>query len=169
VVTGAADVTSPDDGDDTAYRQALERAGRLLSVRPRTASELNERVSRAGIEPAARARAIARLQELGLVNDQSFALQWIDERSHKRGRRALLNELLSKGVERNVAEAALEDAGIDEDHRAIELAAGALPKLAPLPLKKQVARLNQMLVRRGFSVESAEAAVKAVLPPEIWD
>ena len=147
----------------------MGRAGRLLAQRPRSEREVRDRLERAGLEHDAIDGAVARLKELDLLDDSTFARQWVAERSKKRGRAALVMELTSKGIERDVVEAALGEVAADEEARAAEVAATALRKVAGLPPAAQAARLQQMLLRRGFSLDVAVDAVKAVLPPEGWD
>ncbi len=51
----------------------LDRALRLLAVRARTAVELDRALLRAGVDAAARASALARLRELGYMDDAKVA------------------------------------------------------------------------------------------------
>ena len=152
---------------DEARREAMARAGRLLASRPRSEAEISKRLTDAGFEPAVVAAAVERLRALGLVDDAEFALQWIRERSagKKRSARALLHELHGKGIDREVAEAALAEAGLDEVAQATDLAARYARRVASKPLREQATRIQQMLSRRGYSYETSEAAVRAVLPP----
>lgn len=156
---------------DDARREAMARAGRLLAVRPRSEAELSEALAGAGFEPAVVESALSRLRTLGLVDDAEFALQWVQERAARKklSSRALVHELHRKGIAREVAEAALERAGLDEVAQATELAARYVRRVASKPLAEQATRIQQMLSRRGYSFETCEAAVKAVLPPDGWD
>jgi regulatory protein len=156
------------DGD---YRAAMERAGRLLAIRPRSERELWERLLDAGLEPEAVERAITRLTELGLIDDLAFARGWVAERTARRpvGRASLVWGLVDKGVEREVAESALDELAADEQARATEAAAVLIRRVARKPLAQQGPALWTMLLRRGFSEDVAEAAVKEVLPPDGWD
>jgi SOS response regulatory protein OraA/RecX len=52
---------------------------------------------------------------------------------------------------------------------AIERAGIWMARVADRPLHEQAARVQEMLLRRGFSHDAAGEAVKAVLPPEGWD
>ncbi len=154
-----------------ARREAMERAGRLLAKRPRTEKEISEGLTGAGFEPAVVSAVLERLRSLGLVDDHAFAVQWASERADRKrlSRRALLHELRGKGVPGDIAESALAEAGVDEDVQAIELAARYARRVASKPLVEQFTRIQQMLARRGYSFEVAEAAARAVLPPEGWD
>lgn len=153
------------------FRRAMDKAGRLLAARPRTEAELRRRLGAAGHPEPDVDRAIERLKELGVVDDDAFARQWIAERSTRgdRGEAMLVHELTSKGVDRSVAEELVDAAGLDEETRARALAARSVRKVARLPLPTQASRLQGLLLRRGFSQEVTEAAVRAVLPPDGWD
>ena len=111
----------------------MGRAGKLLAQRPRSEREVRDRLERAGLEHDAIDGAVARLKELDLLDDSAFARQWVAERSKKRGRAALVMELTSKGIERDVVEAALGEVAADEEARAAEVAATALRKVAACP------------------------------------
>jgi regulatory protein len=156
---------------DGARREAMGRAGRLLATRPRTERELTDRLSDAGFEPSVVEATLARLKTLGLVDDQAFAVQWVEERSARKklSRRALLHELRGKGVPADLAEAALGEAAVDEEAQAADLAARYVRRVATKPLAEQFTRIQQMLARRGYAYDVAEAAARAVLPPEGWD
>jgi regulatory protein len=156
---------------DGARREAMARAGRLLASRPRSEKELGDRLTRAGFDPEVVAAALDRLRALGLVDDEGFALQWIEDRSSRKklSARALAHELRAKGVPADVADAALAHADLDEETQATELAASYVPRVASKPLAEQFTRIHQMLTRRGYPSETAEAAARAVLPPEGWD
>jgi regulatory protein len=149
----------------------MERAGRLLAVRARSERELDRRLRGAGFAEETVAAALGRLRALGLVDDADFARRWVEERAASKGlgRDALISELRAKGVEVAVAERAIAAAGGDEVARAIEVAATLVGRVARKPLERQASSLWQMLRRKGYSAETAEAAVKAVLPPEGWD
>jgi regulatory protein len=159
--------------DLTAHcrREAMERAGRLLTLRPRTRIEMVERLADAGFDAEVVAATVDRLEELRLVDDAAFARQWIEERARTRGRppAVLLRELAAKGVDPTVAREALEEMGPDEAAQAAGVAARLVPRYTDLPLHRQAARLLAALGRRGFSEEAAEAGVRAVLPPAGWD
>ncbi|HEX2049744.1 MAG TPA: regulatory protein RecX [Actinomycetota bacterium] len=154
-----------------APRGAMEHAGRLLGRRPRTAAELVRSLRSAGFGPDEVEAAIARLRELGLVDDREFARQWLAQRCARRptGRAALVAALEAKGVAAAVAREAVEEAGYDEEAQAVEVAARLLPTVGRGSVARQAAALHGRLVRRGFSAEAVEAAVRAVLPPDGWD
>lgn len=157
--------------DSAEVDRAMHRAGRLLGVRARTEHEMRNRLAGAGFEPAVVGRVIQRLRELRLIDDESFAGQWIEERSRSKGLApaALVTELEAKGIKRAAAEAAVGEAGLDEQAGATDLARRLASKLCEGSLEAQVRRLEARLLRRGYSPEVVETAVRAALPPEGWD
>ena len=155
--------------EDEAYRKAMKRAGRLLATRARSEHEVRNRLGRAGFEGSVVDRVVARLRDLRLVDDLAFARVWVAERSVSRGPALLAGELRTKGVAEDTIQEALEAARRDEVTAATERAAMWLGRVADRPLYEQAARIREMLLRRGFSHEAADEAVKAVLPPEGWD
>jgi regulatory protein len=165
---GAAPEEGPSDPD---LRKAMERAGRWLALRPRTLREMRDRLLQGGFEEDTVERALEKLTELRLIDDESFARQWVEERARRKGLgpRALAAELEAKGVDADVVEAAVAGAAGSEERRAIEWAQRQLRRVADLPLSKQAQRIRQGLLRRGFEPELAEAATRAVMPPEGWD
>lgn len=152
-------------------RAAMGVAGKLLTRRARTEAELRRRLHEGGFDDGTVDEVALRLTELGLLDDRSFAGQWIEERARRKGLSAavLLKELIDRGVEREVAQEAVAASGVDDEARARALAAAMVGKVSRLPLEKQAARLQQLLLRRGYDASVAVEAVRAVLPPEGWD
>ena len=169
-MTGAVHLRLIDSATELRH-EAMERAGRMLALRPRTEREMRDRLTEAAFPEDVVEDTITRLYQLQLLNDEEFALEWISERGGRRGLgpKALMAELHRKGVDRTAAEAALARAGFDEEAAAIAQAERVLYKVIRFPLKDQAAKLQQMLLRKGYSWDAAGAAVKAVLPPEGWD
>jgi regulatory protein len=89
----------------------LDKALRLLALRSRTAQELDRALAKAGVAPDERQSALARLLELGYVNDREVA-------------RARARTRLERGDAPRLAAKKLAAAGIDEsDARAAAMAA----------------------------------------------
>lgn len=164
---GAAAAAAAEEDAEEAYNKAIQRAGRFLSARPHSEHELRTKL--APLDSSVEEVVFTRLHEWRLLDDEAFARQWVNERSSKKGERALRAELRAKGVEDDVIQRVLAEGEDSELERATSLAAGYVRRVASKPLAKQAGALCQMLVRRGFSYETAQEATKAVLPPEGWD
>jgi regulatory protein len=163
VATGQPDVSGGGD--------ALDAAGRFLARRARSESEVRDALARSNFDGPAIEGAIGKLKDLGLIDDRAFSRQWIEERGQGKGLgpRRLLGELRLKGVDPETAERALEEAGVDDQTQANEIAARLLRKVAGRSLAQQAMRLQQMLLGRGFELDVTVSAVRTVLPPEGWD
>lgn len=85
------------------------------------------KLRRKGFDPVATDVALDFLEAQGILSDSRYAAAWLRNRSihHSEGRLKLLGELVSRGIDRKVAEQAVEEhfTEIDEDtmlQRAVE-------------------------------------------------
>ncbi len=157
----------PQSTSETREEQAHALCLRLLTVRPRTRSELAGQMVKRGYPPdEVAANELDRLAAVGLIDDADFAEQWVRSRrarAGKKGKRALAAELRTKGVDDEVIAAALDDidAGA-ERQRAEELVQQKLrrEKLDDGDDTKVMRRLVGMLARRGYNQSMAVAVVR---------
>jgi regulatory protein len=82
----------------------LNAAARFLEVRSRSIDEVRRHLAAAGYPAALVDAAIARLMELGMLDDRAFARAWADsrDRARPRGAAVLRRELGLKGIDREV-------------------------------------------------------------------
>lgn len=95
--------------DDPAV--VLEAAARFLEARSRSVAEVRRRLTGAGYRGDLVDGAIARMTELGMLDDEVFARTWVEsrDRARPRGERAIREELRIKGVDRAVVDTVLEE------------------------------------------------------------
>ncbi|MDH6193496.1 regulatory protein [Mycobacterium frederiksbergense] len=155
--------------------QAKNVCLRLLTVRARTRAELEGQLSKRGYEDDLSARVLGRLAEVGLIDDEDFAEQWVRSRHANagKGKRALAVELRKKGVDGEVIDAALADLDpAAERQRAEQLVRDKLrrERLSGDAGKdedvKVTRRLVGMLARRGYSQSMAFDVVSVELANE---
>jgi regulatory protein len=154
----------------------LAAAVRFLESRARSTAEVRRRLTGAGYRAELVDGAIARLAELGMLDDEAFARSWIEsrDRARPRGEHALRRELQLKGVDRAVvdellttrAEAAAEagaETSADDDAATRLLArhARALDRVADPRARRQ--RAYALLARHGFDPETCSSASRAFL------
>jgi regulatory protein len=142
-----------------ARHRAQESALRLLSYRPRSEAEIRTRLRRAGNSADAVAETLERLRGAGLIDDESFARDWVDGRQSRspRGRRLLAAELHAHGIDRRIMEGAVSGVDdLDAAYRAAERRAG---NLQSHPYSQFRQRLSGFLLRRGFDYETVRATV----------
>ncbi len=137
-----------------------------LTTRARTRAELAIKLAQRGVPDQLAARLLDRFEELGLIDDEAFARDWIEQRRRGRGlaKRALAQELRNKGVPDELAKQALAeiDAG-DEEALARQLVQGKLRSVRGLPRDKATRRLVGMLARKGHSPGVAYRVVAQAL------
>jgi len=124
---------------------------RLLAVRARSERELRLRLQKRGLGKNAIDECLASLRRVGLVNDAEFATSWVESRMRLRpmGRRALRRELREKGIEEDLARAAVE-AAVGDEAELQAARAVALRYIGPNPPRDAIRRAQQALMRRGF-------------------
>jgi regulatory protein len=142
------------ESGDKAYNAGLQ----LLNSRPRSSAEMRERLARKEFAPEAIEVAVARLTELGLLDDGAFARFWVENRQifRPRGTGALRDELRRKGVGADVIADVLSDEELtgDEAAKALALARAALRKYADSADRHAFARrMGGYLQRRGFGFD----------------
>ncbi|WP_431880803.1 regulatory protein RecX [Micromonospora chalcea] len=144
---------------------AREICLRQLAVRPRTRAELAGALARRGISEEIAEQVLDRYDEVGIVDDAAFARAWVSSRHNGRGlaRRALANELRQRGVDGEVAGAALDD--LDEETEAETARALVDRKLRSTRGEPDAVfrRLVGMLARKGYPAGVAIRAVKDAL------
>jgi regulatory protein len=145
----AGEQADPDGDPETAARAICLR---LLTDRARTRAELAGVLRKRGIPDSVAEGVLSRFSEVGLIDDATFAEQWVRTRHSTRGlaRRALAAELRRKGVDGEVAGQAV--AALDRDseaQRARELVDRRLRTLSANDARV-VPRLVGMLARKGY-------------------
>jgi regulatory protein len=127
-----------------------------------------DRLERAGLDADVVERAVADLERVGLVDDDAFARELVAARTNGRfeGDRAVRAALRAKGIDPGLAERSIEEAGLDEQTRAEELARRRAPRLANLPPERAYGRLVSLLQRRGHGYAVAATAARRALAIE---
>lgn len=153
----------PDPDPEQVARAILLRR---LTAAPRSRSELHDDLTKRGVPEEVCERVLDRFTEVGLIDDEAFARMWVESRQRSRGlaRPVLRQELRRKGIDGQVAEAALEELDPeDERARAVELVRVKARSLGRLEPQARVRRLVGMLQRRGYSSTVAVSVVREVM------
>lgn len=147
---------------------------RWLSVQARSRAELAAKLRERGIPDSAADLALDRLTDVGLIDDAAYAEAFVASRHRDRGlgRSALRRELERKGIDRDLADQALQSIDGDaERSRAAALVAKKLDSAMFAGTEAARRRLLGMLARRGYSSAVAIAVVNDALRgfAEPWD
>jgi len=147
-----------EDEREVAYQRALK----FLNFRPRTLLEIRQNLQKHDIPEEIIVYVLDRLQQAGLINDQYFAENWVENRSElrPRSRRALSFELKQRGIDPQVIEQTLEE--IDDEGLAYQAALKQSRKYRNLEWGDFRRKMYGFLARRGFNYEvSSHATARA--------
>ena len=148
------------------YLQAAkEYAFLLLKFRLRSEKELAQRLRQKKFSEAVIQDALSFLKDKQFIDDQVFAEGWVSFRLKRPfGLRRIKNELILKGLDKEIIEAVLATA--KEDYSEIEVASQLARqrffRLKDIEAQKAKARVYAYLIRRGFSSDIVGEIVKGL-------
>ena len=132
------------------FHRCLNAATRYLSYRPRSESELRERLHRRGFSGDSIEAVLTKLKEQGLVDDMAFAQFWKDNRESFNPRSQWLtkSELRRKGVASDIIDQVVDT--IDDEDSAYRAAQSKMRSLPRADYQLFQRRLGGYLKRHGF-------------------
>jgi regulatory protein len=142
------------DEDSDPYSVAQTIALIALAPRAKSRGELFAHLKKRGIAEEIANAVLYRLQEQGLVNDEEFARSWSEsrQRTKKLSKRAIVNELRTKGIDAETIEIVGSEIDENREHDlAFELATRKYRPIAHLDRELIQRRIQGALARRGFS------------------
>jgi regulatory protein len=154
-------VEAPDDpatgGPDDEHADPEEVARtivlRKLAAKARTRHELRQALQARKVPSQASDAVLDRMEEVGLIDDAAFAVDWVTSRQQRRHLSAAVirQELRRKGVDRDQIDAALDHVDASaEFEAAFALAERKAAAMHTLPRDVRYRRLAGSLARRGF-------------------
>ena len=145
------------------YRDARRKAMRLLEHMDRTERGLRDKLRQAGFSQLAVDYALAYVESYGYIDDERYARTYIAYRMNTKSRQKIIQELISKGVDKETAAAAWEEEAAlnmpDEReilYRTIEKKYCPDTELN----EKEMRRLQGYLIRRGFNYSDIKSALE---------
>lgn len=144
---------------DEQYIQAKQSAFNYLAHKPRTEEEVRRKLKKGEAPPTVVEDVISRLYELEYLDDEAYARDYVRNRfaSKKYGPIRLRRELVKRGVERHVAEAAVDDLFAEENARAAarEHAKKRWGRLSDEDNpRRRKQKMYRYLRRRGFTTDT---------------
>lgn len=148
---------------DDDVQKAKKIAVNLIARRPRSIFEIKRHLAKKGYDEPTRELVAEQLEGVDLLNDVSFANYWVEQREafRPRSKRALRQELMQKGVDRDIIDAAV--ANIEEESSAHRLAQKRADRWAYLVEDEFKGKLSQYLQRQGFPYDIVRMTTN-----EIW-
>jgi len=149
-------------GELDLTHRCYETAVRFLGYRPRSESELRDRLVRRGFTAGIIETVINSLAVKGLINDDAFARFWTENRESFSPRSRYLThlELRKKGVAEDVINNTVE--GIDDEESAYHSALNRVSRLTITDRRELYKKLGDYLRRRGFSYEIVNRTVEKI-------
>ena len=146
------------DGDEE-IEKANTVARRFISHRPRSESELRKRLLKT-FSSEVTSKSIAQMYRDGLLDDSRFAQMWVDSRQQSRpkSKKAIKQELLSKGISEHTAEQAVSD--IYDLENAFVCVKKKIRSMTGLEKEQFYKKLEGHLQRRGFSFSVSKTAIR---------
>ena len=154
--------------EEAAALKVYDRALNMLAFRARSSAELARSLVRKGEPKALADRAVARLQEQGLLDDAAFAQSFTRAKvlGAQQSKRRVQQGLARKGVSRSITDDAIatvfEEEGVDQRDVVEQAARKKLRSLMRLDPVVRRRRLYAFLARRGYDGEDIRVAMQAV-------
>ena len=143
-------------------REVYQKAVEFISYKPRTSQETRRKLQKAGYDESLIENTLAQLTQYGLLNDESYAGQWVDERKRlkPRSKRMLAYELRKKGISDDLIQSAVED--VDDFQSAREIAESRLYRYEGLSKFEFRNKLGNYLAGKGFSYDVISETTQAL-------
>lgn len=159
------------DGDGgNPEARARDVCLRLLTLAPRTRSQLASALRKRGIPDGVANEVLGRFEDVGLIDDAAFARAWVESRHYSRGLagRALIAELKQRGVAVEEIRAAIDEqlgpeAEVSAARRLVDRKLGTTRGLPP---EQRSRRLAGMLARKGYPASLAFRVIREALEAE---
>ncbi|MBR6509292.1 MAG: RecX family transcriptional regulator [Clostridia bacterium] len=144
---------------ESDYVRAKSRALWYLDRSDYTEKAIFEKLIKAGFQKEASAKAIARLIEIGAVDDRRFAERYFEHLTEKNlSKREIVSKMLLKGVDLSLAKEMVQDSECDDEQsKIIALLEGKYAYKLTLEGGKE--KVFAALIRKGFSFSQVKTAM----------
>ncbi len=144
---------------ESDYIRAKARGLWFLDRADYSEKTLFEKIVAGGISNTAAARAVARIKELGLIDDQKFAIRLAARMSESNvSKREAYAKLYAKGIPKEIIKSALEETSFDEASQIIAIIDKKYR--SKMDTKENVQKVYAALIRKGFSYSAVSEAIR---------
>lgn len=147
-------------------KEALHKAVSYIAMRSRTCLEISEKLKEKGYSDEVISAVVNRLKKEGLLDDKSFAENWVRYRlSCNIGRFKIEHELATKGISGSIIENALDACNYEAEAlvQAQNFAQKYIKRYADVDELIAKHKTMQALMRKGFSYDVAKTAVERLI------
>lgn len=138
---------------------ALEKAAEYLAGRPMSRKELADKMRRKGTDAETASYCAEKLSSMGLIDEAAYAGLIVRHYASKGyGAARLKAELMRRGIDRETAGAALDEAPDGEE----KIEAYIARRLTDPSDRAQIMKITGALFRRGFSREEIRRAMEKI-------
>lgn len=143
------------------FQKTLDKLLRFATVRPRSEKEIKDYFRRKEVHESLHRELLEKLRHFELLDDVKFAKWWVEQRIEfkSKSKRVIKQELLQKGIDRNIIEDVLEETKIDEEKMARELIEKKMYKWKNLQPREAKQKRSQYLAGKGFGWDVIEKVV----------
>jgi regulatory protein len=147
-----------EDRHEMAHQQAIN----FINYRMRSEKEVRQNLNKHDVPEFVIDDVVDRLRESGLIDDEKFARQWVDNRLEfrPRSRQLLVYELRQKGISTELIDQTLVD--VDDDELAYLACVKHAHKWNDLDRSEFNRKLSNFLARRGFTYGLIASTVERI-------
>ncbi|MEG2144573.1 MAG: regulatory protein RecX [Oscillospiraceae bacterium] len=140
--------------EESNFIRAKQRAFNMLSQRGYTKARMKQKLAEKA-SPMAAEKATERMEELGLINDHDYGLEYASYLFSVKhfGKRRIKQCLMERGIASSLADELMEEFSFEGDDDFLRAMAVAKKKYPNCSDEKQVKRLYAGLSRYGYSYE----------------
>lgn len=136
-------------------RRAMERSEYLLARKNYTEAELTKKLAEGGYPRQVIRHVLSVFMRYGFIDDVRYAARYVESHGKRKSIRQLRMELIGKGVEREIIDNALENAGDQEAETLVKLVAKRC-KNADLSDEKEWNKQLRYFIGKGFSFDEVK-------------
>lgn len=139
-------------------KRARERALYLIERAPKTERQVRDKLKADLYPEAIIDYVISFLKKYGFVDDMSYALNYIQVKTGSKSIMRMKQDLMLKGVSKDIISKALDESDTDEEKSLIRLIEKKISKYDLNDIKEKK-RFYLLLMRNGYSFDSIERAI----------
>lgn len=145
------------------YRRAYNQALWILSHSPKTRKALIQKMIRSEVDPDIAEQVADQLVELRVIDDRAYAEKWAEEvsRQRKYAPDQIVRGLISKGIERELAQDVVEELEIDEKPQLKSMIRQKYHKNLSDPMG--IRRTCTAMMRKGYQYSDIRRAIDEIL------